>query len=87
METNRKRVKLLLCKSKLRLVKAIKENCRKSLLDAKNIVDCVVTLDRSSSELFAYKYGILLLNESSITPSQWEKISEQMGEDLQWEYV
>jgi hypothetical protein len=34
-----------------------------------------------------YVYGTLLLNESSITPEQWEKIIQYPELEIKWEYV
>ena len=65
-----KRVKLTNCNGKLQFVKAIMDVTHKSLLESKNIADSVA----KSKGLHGYEYGTLLLNESSITPEQWEKI-------------
>ena len=73
-----KRVKIITCPSKLRLVKEIKEITDKGLSESKNIVDSVLP--------DSLKCGILLLNESSITPEQWEQIAKNC-QDLKWEYV
>lgn len=78
-----KRVKIIDCPTKLAFVKAIKEATGKSLLEAKNIADSVINYDWHSDR---YVYGILLLNESSITPEAWEEIAESTP-DLKWEYV
>ena len=64
-----KRVKIIDCPAKLPFVKAIKEATGKSLLEAKNIADSVINYNWHESK---YDYGTLLLNESSITPEQWE---------------
>lgn len=69
-----KRVKITACESKLQFAKAIKEATDKSLYEVKNIVDSVVP------------DGILLLNESSILPEQWEQIAKNCP-NIKWEYV
>lgn len=76
---NHKIVQLTACPGKLQFVKAIMENTKKSLLESKNIADA----------LWDYKKnpGILLLNESSITVEQWEKIAEQAKDNIKWHYV
>lgn len=79
-----KRVKILDCPNKLQIVKAIKESTGKSLLEAKNIVDSVVNYDWHADK---YVYGTLLLNESSITPEQWENIVQYPELEIKWEYV
>lgn len=76
-----KRVKLTNCNGKLQFVKAIKDVTGKSLLESKNIADSVA----KSKGLHGYEYGTLLLNESSITPEQWEKIVNLC--DVKFEYV
>ena len=78
-----KRVKITACESKLRFVKAIMEATGKSLLESKNIADSVMTIVPG---FLKYRHGTLLLNESSITPEQWEKIAQNVP-DLKWEYV
>lgn len=78
-----KRVKITTCESKLRFVKAIKEATGKSLYESKNIADSVVTIVPG---FLKYRCGTLLLNESSITPEQWEEIAQNVP-DLKWEYV
>ena len=77
-----KRVKLTNCKNILRFVKAIMDVTGKSLYDSKNIADSIVR----PNGLHDYEYGTLLLNESSITPEQWEKIAK-LCPDVQFEYV
>ena len=77
-------VKILDCPTKLSFVKAIKESTGKSLLEAKNIADSVVNYDRHTDK---YVCGTLLLNESSITPEQWEQIVKYPGLEIKWEYV
>ena len=79
-----KRVKLLDCPGKLQFVKAIKEVTGKSLLEAKNIADTVINYDWHAAK---YVYGTLLLNESSITPEQWEKVIQYPNLEIKWEYV
>ena len=54
----------------------------KSLLESKNIADSIV----KCNGLHYYEYGTLLLNESSITPEQWEKIAN-LCQDVKFEYV
>ena len=77
-----KRVKLTNCNGKLQFVKAIKDVTGKSLLESKNIADSIV----KPKGLNGYEYGTLLLNESSITPEQWEKIAN-LCPDVKFEYV
>lgn len=81
-----KRVKVTKCSSKLLLVKRVQQHTRKSLYEAKCIVDQIVPSYGSHQEP-----GVLLLNESSITPEQWEHIVEDYQkyahEVLEWEYV
>ena len=77
-------VKILDCPAKLPFVKAIKESTGKSLLEAKNIADSVINYDWHASK---YVYGTLLLNESSITPEQWEQIVQYPELEIKWEYV
>ena len=76
-------VKLVDCQSKLQFVKAIMEATGKSLLESKNIADSVINYNWHADR---YDYGTLLLNESSITPEQWEEIAENTP-GLKWEYV
>ena len=77
-----KRVKLTNCNAKLQFVKAIKDVTGKSLLESKNIADSIA----KPKGLHGYEYGTLLLNESSITPEQWEKIVS-LCPDVQFVYV
>lgn len=81
-----KRVKVTKCSSKLLLVKRIQQCTKKSLYEVKCIVDQIVPSYDSNQEP-----GVLLLNESSITPEQWEHIVEDYQkyahEVLEWEYV
>lgn len=89
-----KRVKVTKCSSKLLLVKCVKECARKTLYEAKCIVDQIVPSPSSHQEP-----GVLLLNESSITPEQWEHIADDYNAlsallppdprrgSLEWEYV
>lgn len=83
-----KRVKILDCPGKLTFVKAIKEVTGKSLLEAKNIADSVIKphYDEITGK-FEHQYGTLLLNESSITPEQWEKVVQYPNLEIKWEYV
>lgn len=87
----RKRVRVDECNSKLLLIKCVKECARKSLYESKCIVDQIVPSPSSHQEP-----GVLLLNESSITPEQWEhiveiyqtkQISESEKGQLIWCYV
>lgn len=78
-----KRVKIIACPAKLQFVKAIYEATSKSLYEAKKIADSVVNYDYFEDK---YVCGILLLNESSITPEQWEEITKNCSE-LKWEYI
>ena len=84
MNENHKRVAILDCPAKLQFVKAIMKSTGKSLLEAKNIVDSVINYDWHASK---YVYGTLLLNESSITPEQWEKLIQYPELEIKWEYV
>ena len=77
-----KRVKLTKCELKLHFVKTIMDVTGKSLLESKNIADSIV----KPKGLNGYEYGTLLLNESSITPEQWEKIAS-LCPDVRYEYV
>lgn len=82
----RKRVKVTKCSSKLLLIKCVKQRTRKSLYETKCIVDQIVPSDSHQEP------GVLLLNESSITPEQWEHIVEDYqkkhaNEGLEWYYV
>ena len=81
-----KRIKLTNCEGKLQFVKAIKEVTGKSLLESKNIADLIAI----PNGLSGYKYGTLLLNESSITPEQWEEITRHPSfkdAEVEFEYV
>lgn len=81
-----KRIKLTNCEGKLQFVKAIKEVTGKSLLECKNIADLIAI----PNGLSGYKYGTLLLNESSITPEQWEEITQHpafKNAKVEFEYV
>jgi hypothetical protein len=77
-----KRIKLTKCEARLHFVKTIMEVTSKSLFESKNIVDSIV----KCNGLHDYEYGTLLLNESSITPEQWEKIAN-LCRDVEFEYV
>ncbi len=77
-----KRIKLTKCTSKLYFVKAIMDVTGKSLRESKNIADSIAR----PNGLHGYEYGTLLLNESSITPEQWEKIAN-LCPDVKFEYV
>ena len=77
-----KRIKLTKCESKLHFVKTIMEVTGKSLLESKNIADSIV----KPLGLYGYEFGTLLLNESSITTEQWEKIAN-LCQDVEFEYV
>lgn len=83
----RKRVRVDECNSKLLLIKCVKQCTKKSLYESKCIVDQIVPSYGSHQ-----KPGVLLLNESSITPEQWEHIvedyqTEPMSGPLKWKYV
>lgn len=71
-----KRIKLTNCEGKLQFVKAIMGVTKKSLLESKNIADLMVmpSYDEITGD-FKHKFGTILLNESSITPEQWEEIT------------
>lgn len=79
-----KRIKLTKCEKKLHFVKAIMEVTGKSLLESKNIADLIVM--PLGDGTLRYKYGILLLNESSITLEKWEEIVKQCP-DIEFEYI
>lgn len=76
-----KRVKITNCPEILLFVKAIKESTGKSLLECRNIVD-LIRVKNDPTKL----NGTLLLNESSITPQEWQEIAKNV-ETLEWEYV
>ena len=75
---NHKVIRITKCSAYLFFVKCVKDEAKKSLIEAKNIVDSLVKNEPA---------GTLLLNESSITVKQWEKIVKLMKDDLEWEYV
>lgn len=88
MNENHKRVAVFYCPNKLQFVKAIKEFTSKSLLEAKNIADPVIRLHYNDiTGKTEHQYGTLLLNESSITPKQWERIVQYPNLEIKWEYV
>lgn len=78
-------VKVTNCSAKLQFVKAIKENANKSLRESKCIADRLIMPSSNGMK----SVGTLLLNESSITPEQWEAIVKQCetSAGLKWEYV
>lgn len=80
-----KRIRLTKCEAKLHFVKTIVDVTGKSLRDSKNIADSIAR-PRSNTGLHDYEYGTLPLNESSITPEQWEKIVN-LCPDVKFEYV
>lgn len=80
-----KRIKLTKLEAKLHFVKAIKEVTGKSLFESKNIADSIAK-PRTNTGFRGYEYGTLLLNESSITPEQWEKIVS-LCPDVKFDYV
>lgn len=83
-----KRIKLTKCEGKLQFVKAIMDVTGKSLFECKNIADLIVI--PLGDGTLRYKYGILLLNESSITPEQWEEITQHpyfIAANVEFEYV
>ena len=86
-----KRIKLTKCRLPLHLVKAIRDVTKKSLLECKNIIGLMITpYFEETTGNYKYKYGILLLNESSITPEQWEKITQHpnfIKSETEFEYV
>lgn len=79
-------VKINECTYKLRFVNALKNVTNKSLLECKNIADSVIKAEFKDG-CIQYSYGVLLLNESSITQEQWESIAKMMKDNLEWEYV
>lgn len=79
-------VKVTNCSGKLQFVKAIMNNTNKSLYESKCIADSLIMPSSDGMK----SVGTLLLNESSITPEQWEAIVKQCDETnvgLKWEYV
>lgn len=76
---NHKIVRVTKCVAYLFFIKCIKEQTHKSLYEAKNIADSLLKKNGTA--------GTLLLNESSITVKQWEKIVKLMKDELEWEYV
>lgn len=79
-------VKVTKCKAKLQFVKHIKEVTKKGLYEAKCITDSLITWKDGEQ----ISVGTLLLNESSITPEQWEEIVKRCEENdagLEWNYV
>lgn len=83
-----KRVKILDCPTILPFVRAIMESTGKSLFEAKNIADSVVKHHYNEiTGKSEYQYGTLLLNESSITTEQWEKVIQHPNLEIKWEYV
>ena len=81
----KKIVKLKKCESKLIFVKTLQKVTRKSLLECKNIADSVMKCKYNGEP--GYEYGVLLLNESSITQEQWESVANAMKDELKWEYI
>jgi hypothetical protein len=77
-----KRIKLTKCEAKLHFVKMVQKVTGKSLFESKNIADSIA----KPNGLHGYEYGTLLLNESSITPEQWEKIVN-LCPDVKFDYV
>lgn len=80
-------VKVTNCNEMLSFVKAVKDNTNKSLRECKCIIDNLVAFNLAEG---TRSVGTLLLNESSITPEQWEAIVKQCDETnvgLKWEYV
>lgn len=80
MNENHKRIKVTECNYKLQFVKSIMDVTKKSLLESKNIADSLIDCHGRSQ-------GVLLLNESSITPSEWEEIAKNMNSGIKLEYV
>lgn len=81
-----KTVKVTNCDGKLQFVKAIMNNTNKSLFESKRIADSLIMYSSNNMK----SVGTLLLNESSITPKQWEAIVEQCNATnarLKWHYV
>ena len=75
-------LKITNCNNKPQFIKAIMDNTNKSAYESKCIADSLVVNCKS--------IGTLLLNESSITPEQWETIVEQCNSKnagLEWHYV
>ena len=80
-------VKVTNCNGKLQFVKAIMNNTSKSLYESKCIADSLI-MPKSGGGMKSV--GTLLLNESSITPEQWEAIVKQCNTnstELEWHYV
>lgn len=86
-----KRIKITKCERRLQLVKAIKEVTGKPLVECKNITDLLVIPKYNKvTGAYYYEYGTLLLNESSITPEQWEEITRHPSfkdAEVEFEYV
>lgn len=82
----RKRIILTHCESKIQLVKCIMNNAKKNISEAKSIADTLFGINNRCG-------GTLLLNESSITPEQWEAIvteydnDESCNDHIEWNYV
>jgi len=83
-------VKVTNCNAKLKFVKAIMNNTNKSVYESKCIADSLIMPDQDYYSNGGMKsVGTLLLNESSITPEQWEAIVEQCNAEnvrLEWHY-
>lgn len=82
-------IRITHCSYKLLLVKKVAEVTKKPLLECKNIIDSVIRVNNNPSHrMNNYLYGTLCLNESSITPKQWQVIASSFkNTDLDWEYV
>lgn len=79
-------VKVTKCEAKLQFVKHIKEVTHKNLHEVKCIADSLIAWKDGEQK----SVGTLLLNESSITPEQWEEIvkrCERSVAGLEWNYV
>lgn len=79
-------VKVTKCEAKLLFVAHIKEVTHKNLYEAKCIADSLIIWKDGEQT----SVGTLLLNESSVTPKQWEAIVEQCNATsvgLEWHYV
>jgi len=71
---NHKRVHVTNCYDPLKFTECIRNVTGKCVSDASAIAKATTG-------------GVLLLNESSIMPEEWEKITSEMKDLLKWEYI
>lgn len=69
-----KRVKLISCHNMLLFIKTMHKVTRLPLANCKCIYDSL------------RKGGIILLNESSITPEQWEIVAGKVSKECEFKY-